>query len=72
MAHSYARASRTLEVQAVTELSIDLKKIETATYVIQRAGIGFKRMMIYQARVRVATDRLLVSEEAVRVLNNRE
>ncbi len=72
MAHSYARASRTLEVQAVIQLSMALKKIETATYIIQRAGIGFKRIMIYQATVRVATDRLLVSEEAVRVLDNRE
>ncbi len=59
-------------MQAVTELSIDLKKIETATYVTRRAGIGFKRMMIYQATIRVATDRLIVSEEAVRVLDSRE
>ncbi len=60
------------EVQAVTELSISLKRIGTATYVTQRAGIGFKRMLIFQTTVKVPTDRLLVSDEAVRVLDSRE
>ncbi len=59
-------------MQAITELRISLKRIETATYVAQRAGIGFKRMLIYQTTITIPTDRLLVSEEAVRVLDRRE
>lgn len=59
-------------MQEVTELRLSLKRIGTATYVAQRAGIGFKRMLIFQTTVTVPTDRLLVSDEAVRVLDSRE
>ncbi len=59
-------------MQAVTELSVSLKKIVMATYVTYKAGIAFKRMLIFQTTIRVPTDRLLVSEEAVRVLDSRE
>lgn len=59
-------------MQAVVELSMDLKRIGTATYATERGGIVFKRMMIFETTVRVPTDRLLVSEEAVRVLDTRE
>lgn len=59
-------------MQEVTELRISLKKIGTATYVAQKAGIGFKRMLIFQTTVMIPTDRLLVSDEAVRVLDSRE
>ncbi len=51
---------------------MSLKRIGTATYVVERAGIGFKRMMIFQTTLTIATDRLLVSDEAVRVLDSRE
>lgn len=60
------------EVQEITELHISLKRIGTATYVAERAGIGFKRMLIFQTTIMISTDRLLVSDEAVRVLNRRE
>ncbi len=49
-----------------------LKKIGTATYVKEQSGIIFKRVVIVQTTVRVATDRLLVSDEGVRVLDRRE
>jgi hypothetical protein len=61
-----------VEVQEIVELSVGLKKIGTATYSIEKAGIVFKRMLIFQTRVSVPTDRLLVSDEAVRVLDSRE
>lgn len=59
-------------MQAVVELTVGLKTIRTATYAVQRSGIVFKRVLIFQSIVSVATDRLLVSEEAVRVLDTRE
>lgn len=61
-----------MEVQAVVELSIGLKRIGMATYAKQEAGIVFKRILIFETTVNVLTDRLLVSEEAVRVLDVRE
>ena len=59
-------------MQEVVELSMGLKKITTATYSTERAGIIFKRVVIVQTTIRVPTDRLLVSDEAVRVLGTRE
>ncbi|MBI3840838.1 MAG: hypothetical protein HY297_02615 [Thaumarchaeota archaeon] len=59
-------------VQPVTELSVALKRIGTATYVTERAGIVFKRVLIFQTTEKVPTDRFLVSDEAVRVLDTRE
>lgn len=60
------------EVQAATQLSISLKRIGMATYVTERAGITFKRMLIFQTTIEVPTDRLIISDEAVRVLDRRE
>lgn len=59
-------------MQEVVELSVGLKTIGTATYDTEEAGIVFRRVLIFQTRVRVPTDRLLVSDEAVRVLDSRE
>jgi len=55
-------------VQAIVELNVGLKRIGMATYTKEKAGIVFKRMLIFQTTISVATDKLLVSEEAVRVL----
>ena len=59
-------------MQDVVELTVGLTKIGSATYVLQRSGISFKRMLLYMTTVNVSTDKLLVSEEAVRVLDRRE
>jgi len=59
-------------VQTISELRIAVKRLGTATYVTRKGGIGFKSMLIFQTTVRVSTDRLLVSDEAVRVLDARE
>jgi hypothetical protein len=59
-------------LQEVVELSMGLKKIGTAILATERSGIVFKRVVIVQTMVRVATDRLLVSDEGVRVLDRRE
>jgi hypothetical protein len=56
----------------VVELTMGLKKIGTATLATEQSGIVFKRVVIVQTMVRVATDRLLVSDEGVRVLDRRE
>ncbi|MDA4128222.1 MAG: hypothetical protein OK422_01960 [Thaumarchaeota archaeon] len=56
----------------VTELSIVLKRIGLASYANERDGITFRRFVLFQLNEKVATDRLLVTDEAVRVLNKRE
>ena len=60
------------QLQEVVELSFGLKRISSATYITQRLGISFARVLIFTTIVKVSTDKLLVSEEAVRVLNQRE
>jgi hypothetical protein len=59
-------------LQEVVELSFGLKKIGSATYAMEKSGITFPRTLLFVTTVKVSTDRLLVSEEAVRVLNRRE
>jgi hypothetical protein len=59
-------------LQEIVELSMGLKRIGTATLTSEQSGIVFKRVVIVQTTVRVATDRLLVSDEGVRVLDRRE
>lgn len=59
-------------MQEVVELSVGLKRISSATYVTRKSGISFARTILFVTTVKVSTDKLLVSEEAVRVLNRRE
>lgn len=59
-------------MQEVVELSVGLTKISSFTYVLQKSGISFRRTLLFVTRVNVSTDRLIVSDEAVRVLNRRE
>ena len=59
-------------MQKIIELSMELKRIGTATYAKEEGGIVFKRILIFETTIKVPTDRLLVSEEAVRVLDTRE
>lgn len=59
-------------MQEVVELSFGLKRISSATYIIERSGISFARVLLFTTTVKVSTDKLLLSEEAVRVLNHRE
>lgn len=56
----------------MTELTVTLRKFGTATYVRERSGISFHRMLFFETSEKVATDRLLVTDEAVRVLDSRE
>ncbi len=57
---------------SVTELSIEIKRIGFASFREQSAGITFHRLVSFQLKEKIATDRLVVSEEAVRVLDRRE
>lgn len=59
-------------MQEVVELSFGLKRISSATYITQRSGISFASVLLFTTTVKISTDRLLLSEEAVRVLNHRE
>lgn len=56
----------------VFELKLVLKKIDVATYFRKISGITFQRMLIFEIKENVPTDRLIVSDEAVRVLDVRE
>jgi hypothetical protein len=49
-----------------------VRRIGFATYSKESGGITFRRFVIFQTTEEIATDRLLVSDEAVRVLDGRE
>jgi hypothetical protein len=59
-------------LQEVVELTVGLKWIGSATYVTEKLGISFRRTLLFVTTVTVPTDKLLVSKEAVRVLDRRE
>lgn len=59
-------------MQEIVELSFGLKRISSATFVTQKSGISFARTLLFVTTVKVSTDKLLVSEEAVRVLDRRQ
>ncbi len=59
-------------MQAVTELRIALTKMEIASYQREKSGITFARFVLFQLKELVATDRLVVSDEAVKVLDRKE
>ena len=59
-------------MQDVVELTVGLTRLTSATYTLQRMGITFRRTLLFRTTLRVSTDRLLVSSEAVRVLDRRE
>jgi hypothetical protein len=59
-------------LQNVVELTVGITRITSATYSLQKMGITFKRTLLFKTTVSISTDRLLVSDEAVRVLNSRE
>lgn len=56
----------------VFELKLSLRKIDVATYLRKVGGITFQRMLIFEINENVPTDHLIVSDEAVRVLDVRE
>ncbi len=59
-------------MQTVTELRMSLTKIESASYRKEKSGITFARFILFQLSEIVATDRLVVSNEAVKVLDRKE
>ncbi len=59
-------------MQNVTELSIEIRRIDFATYTKERGGVTFHRFVLFQTSEEIATDRLLITDEAVRVLDRRE
>ena len=59
-------------MQQVIELSFSLKRLSSATYFTQKSGISFAKTLLFVTTENVSTDKLMVSDEAVRVLNQRE
>jgi hypothetical protein len=59
-------------LQTVTELKMALTKMEIASYRREKSGITFARFVLFQLKELVATDRLVVSDEAVKVLDRKE
>ena len=59
-------------LQEVVELKMGLTKLSSATYTHQRLGISLRRTLLFRTTVYVSTDRLIVSDECVRVLERRE
>jgi len=49
-----------------------LTKMEIASYRREKSGITFARFVLFQLKELVATDRLVVSDEAVKVLDRKE
>jgi hypothetical protein len=53
-------------------LSFSLKRFSSATYVTEKSGISFAKTLLFVTTENISTDRLIVSDEAVRVINERE
>ena len=56
----------------VTEPAVVMRRLDVATYERELGGVGFRRLRLFEASQIVPTDRLVVSDEAVRVLDARE
>jgi hypothetical protein len=53
----------------VVELKLTIEKVQTAFAESDRSGLRFLRMVSFTVAETVTTDRMLVTEEAVRCLN---
>ena len=58
-------------MQEVVKLNIAVRKIENVMVKSEKSGLVFCRMTSYSTRNIVTTDRLLISDEAVRVIDVR-
>ena len=54
----------------MVELKLSIEKVETAKEECERQGVRFVRMISFVLSETVTTDRLLVTEEAVRSFNS--
>ena len=59
-------------MQGVVELTVVLTRLASATYTLQKMRVTDRRTLLFRTTVSIRTDRLLVSSEAVRVLDSRE
>jgi hypothetical protein len=58
-------------MQELVRLKLSLRKLHTSEMKSEVFGLTFARFTLYQRTEDVTTDRLLVSDEAVRVLDTR-
>jgi hypothetical protein len=59
-------------MKEIMELRVTVSKIESLMFDKLHFGLTFHAMLLTKRSEQVATDRLLVSDEGVRVLNLRE
>jgi hypothetical protein len=59
-------------MKEVVELNIVITRLESAIVSLRSSGLTFFSLIMFSREEKIATDRLLVSDEAVRVLNSRE
>ncbi len=53
----------------MVELKLTVEKLQTATWECDPSGLRFVRMVSFTVTETVTTDRMLVTDEAVRCLN---
>ena len=56
-------------MQEVVELRLTITKLQIASVDTERTGLTFVRRILFRAHETISTDHLLVSEEAVRVMD---
>jgi hypothetical protein len=54
----------------MVELKLTVERVQTAFAPLERSGLRFVRMISFTVAETVTTDRMLVTEEAVRCLNH--
>ena len=58
-------------MQEVVKLSIAVKRIENLVVNSEKSGLVFCRMTSFSTRNIITTDRLLISDEAIRIIDVR-
>jgi len=53
----------------MVELKLTIEKVQTAVAEFDRSGLRFVRMISFTVTETITTDRMLVTDEAVRCLN---
>lgn len=64
------RMSSKLRAGTVVELKLSIEKVQTAKAERESSGLRFVKMISFVSTETITTDRLLITEEAVRSLNS--
>ena len=58
-------------MQNVVSLNMVIRRLESAKFSAQASGLTLWRFVMFSRKETIATDKLLISDEAVRVLDTR-